>query len=191
MTLSFTDLTSYSTILERMSPSVAIEFLNEYFTSMHEVIDEHGGQILNYIGDAVMVIYGAPKDLKDHEKKAVSCAIKMRERLEVLNQKWDKTEMSRYWRNNGIEKITARIGLHTGNAITGNLGSDRMLQYSAIGDVVNVAARLEQANKQFGTSIAFSQEIHTALTRDLYELAEFKGEIQLKGRESATKVYTI
>ena len=191
VTLTFTDIASYSTILERMSPSIAVEFLNEYFTAMHEIISEHNGQILNYIGDAVMVVYGAPQDLRDHEMLAVQCAIKMRERLDELNLHWETSKLSRYWKNNGIEKIVARTGLHTGNAITGNIGSDQMLQYSAIGDVVNVAARLEQANKQFGTTIAFSEEIRTALEEELYERAEFMGEIQLKGREVATRVYSI
>ena len=138
-----------------------------------------------------MVIYGAPEDLRDHEMHAVQCAMKMRERLDELNKHWEETKLARYWKNHGIEKITARTGLHTGNAITGNIGSDQMLQYSAIGDVVNVAARLEQASKQFGSTIAFSEEIRMALEEELYEQSEFRGEIQLKGREVTTKVYSI
>ena len=191
VTLSFTDISAYSTIIEHMSPKVAVEFLNEYFTAMHDVIEEFDGHILNYIGDSVMVVFGAPEELKDHELQAVKCAVKMRQKLEELNQKWDDNELSRYWKNHGIDIITARTGIHTGSIIAGNIGSERMLQYSTIGDVVNVASRLEQANKEFDTSIAFSQEIYTALTKDLNSESSFQGEIQLKGRENATKVYSI
>ena len=191
VTLSFTDISSYSTIIEHMSPKVAVEFLNEYFTAMHDVIEQHGGHILNYIGDCIMVVFGAPEEMDNHENQAIKCAVKMREKLAELNSRWDESELSRYWSNHGIEKITARTGVHTGSIIAGNIGSERMLQYSAIGDVVNVASRLEQANKEFGTDIAFSKEIYTALTKDLISKAISQGAISLKGREGETQVYSI
>ena len=191
VTLSFTDLSAYSTIIEHMSPKVAVEFLNEYFTAMHDVIEEHGGHILNYIGDCIMVVFGAPEEMDNHENQAIKCAMKMREKLIEMNTQWDESELSRYWSNHGIEKITARTGIHTGSIIAGNIGSERMLQYSAIGDVVNVAARLEQANKEFGTDIAFSKEIYTALTKDLNSEASSQGNITLKGRDGETQVYSI
>ena len=191
VTLSFTDISSYSTIIEHMSPKVAVEFLNEYFTAMHDVIEQHGGHILNYIGDCIMVVFGAPEEMDNHENQAIKCAMKMREKLVEMNSKWDESELSRYWSNHGIEKITARTGIHTGSIIAGNIGSERMLQYSAIGDVVNVASRLEQANKEFGTDIAFSKEIYTALTKDLNSKAKSQGAISLKGREGETQVYSI
>ena len=191
VTLSFTDISSYSTIIEHMSPKVAVEFLNEYFTAMHNVIEQHGGHILNYIGDCIMVVFGAPEEMDNHENQAIKCAVKMREKLAELNSRWDESELSRYWSNHGIEKITARTGVHTGSIIAGNIGSERMLQYSAIGDVVNVASRLEQANKEFGTDIAFSKEIYTALTKDLNSKAKSQGAISLKGREGETQVYSI
>ena len=191
VTLSFTDLSAYSTIIEHMSPKVAVEFLNEYFTAMHDVIEKHGGHILNYIGDCIMVVFGAPEEMDNHENQAIKCAMKMREKLVEMNTKWDESELSRYWSNHGIEKITARTGIHTGSIIAGNIGSERMLQYSAIGDVVNVAARLEQANKEFGTDIAFSKEIYTALTKELNSKASSQGNITLKGRDGETQVYSI
>ena len=191
VTLSFTDISSYSTIIEHMSPKVAVEFLNEYFTAMHDVIEEHGGHILNYIGDCIMVVFGAPEEMDNHENQATKCAMKMREKLVEMNTKWDESELSRYWSNHGIEKITARTGIHTGSIIAGNIGSERMLQYSAIGDVVNVASRLEQANKEFGTNIAFSKEIYTALTKELNSAAKSEGSINLKGRDGETQVYSI
>ena len=115
----------------------------------------------------------------------------MREKLDELNEKWNENEFSRYWKNHGIDKITARTGVHTGGVIAGNIGCDRMLQYSTIGDTVNVASRLEQANKEFSTSILFSHEIYSSLTKDLYDKANYQGEISLKGRDQKTKVYDI
>ena len=158
---------------------------------MHDVIEEHDGQIINYIGDSVMVVYGAPQKLEDHEIISVRCAIAMREKLKELNQKWDETEFSRYWKNHGINEIAARTGIHTGSVIAGNIGSDRMLQYSTIGDTVNVASRLEQKNKDFDTDILFSQKIYTSLTKDLYDKANYEGEVSLKGRDTMTRTYSI
>ena len=103
----------------------------------------------------------------------------------------DDNESSRYWKNHGIENISVRTGIHTGSVIAGNIGSEKMLQYSTIGDVVNVAARLEQANKDFDTNICISEEIYINLTKKLHDAASFSGEIKLKGRNSSSKVYGI
>ena len=191
VSISFTDISQYSTIIEHMSPETAVKFLNEYFSGMHDVIEKYNGQIINYIGDSVMVVFGAPEKLEDHEIVSVRCAMEMRVKLDEMNQKWDETEFSRYWKNHGIEKITARTGIHTGSVIAGNIGSNRMLQYSTIGDTVNVASRLEQRNKDFETEILFSQEIYTSLTSDLYGKAKYEGELNLKGRDTSTKAYSI
>ena len=191
VSISFTDISSYSTIIEHMSPETAVKFLNQYFTAMHDVIEKHNGQIINYIGDSVMVVFGAPEKLEDQELLSVRCAISMRDRLAQLNDEWNKNEFSRYWKNHGIDGISARTGIHTGSVIAGNIGSDRMLQYSTIGDTVNVASRLEQRNKDFSTDILFSHEIYTALTKKLYDKANYEGEISLKGRDTKTKVYSI
>jgi len=191
VSILFTDLSDYSTITENMAPEVALEFLNEYFSEMHNVIKEFNGQILNYIGDSIMVVFGAPNKLKGHENKAVECSLKMREKLIQLNQLWEKNDTSRYWKNHGIESIKMRIGVHTGSVIAGNVGSVDMIQYSTIGDTVNVAARLEKANKEFGTEILFGDEVYTSLTKKLHSKSKLSGEIILKGRAKPTKVYSI
>ena len=187
----FTDLSSYSTITENMSPEIALEFLNEYFTKMHEIIIAYEGHILNYIGDSIMVVFGAPQKLKNHENQEVECSLKMNEALKELNAKWDESKLSRYWKNHAIDNISMRTGIHTGSVIAGNIGSPEMLQYSTIGDTVNVASRLEKANKEFNTEISFSHEIYTALEEELFEKSILSGEITLKGRKSTTKVYSI
>ena len=191
VSIMFTDLSSYSTITENMSPEVALDFLNEYFTKMHEIIKEYEGHILNYIGDSIMVVFGAPQKLKDHENQAVNCALKMKKLLGELNSQWDENKLSRYWKNHGINAITMRTGIHTGSVIAGNIGSPEMLQYSTIGDTVNVASRIEQANKEFNTEISFSHEIYTALEEKLFGKSKLSGEITLKGRTKPTKVYSI
>ena len=191
ISILFTDISSYSTIIEHMSPETVVKFLNEYFSAMHDIIEKYKGQIINYIGDSVMVVFGAPEKVEDHELFSVRCALEMRKELKALNQRWDQSQFSRYWKNHGIESIQARTGIHTGSVIAGNIGSDRMLQYSTIGDTVNVASRLEQRNKEFSTDILFSHEIYTSLTKDLYDEAKYQGEISLKGRGTKTKVYSI
>ena len=191
VSVAFTDISSYSTIIENMSPKVAVKLLNQYFSRMHDIIEKHGGHILNYIGDSIMVVFGAPNDIDDHELKAVQCAIEMRDTLESLNDEWDQSEFSRFWKNHGIERVTARTGIHSGSVIAGNIGSDRMLQYSTIGDVVNVASRMEKANKEFGTDICFSHEIYINLKKELHDSASLSGEVKLKGRSSPSKVYSI
>ena len=191
VSILFNDISDYSTITENMAPEIALEFLNEYFSEMHKVIREFNGQILNYIGDSIMVVFGAPNKLKGHENKAIECAIMMREKLEDLNQSWDENDTSRYWKNHGIQSIKMRIGVHTGSVIAGNVGSVDMIQYSTIGDTVNVAARLEKANKDFGTNILFGDEVYTSLTKKLHSQSTLSGEVTLKGRAKPTKVYSI
>ena len=124
VSISFTDISSYSTIIEHMSPETAVKLLNEYFSAMHDVIEKHNGQIINYIGDSVMVVFGAPIKLEDHELLYVICAIEMREKLNALNQRWDKSEFSRCWKNHGIKSITARTSIYIGNVIACNIISD-------------------------------------------------------------------
>ncbi len=191
VTISFTDMNKYSTIIEKMSPEIAVQFLNEYFTSLHKVIKKYNGVILNYVGDSVMVIYGAPESQKDHEILALKTAIDMRDELKKLNERWNENKFSRYWKNVGINEVTCRTGLHCGNLIIGNMGSDDLLQYSAIGDVVNIASRLETINKEFSTEIAMSEEIYASLTDDFVDKVKLQGQLNLKGRSNSTNVYSI
>ena len=191
VTISFTDMVDYSTIVEKMSPELAVDFLNEYYNAVHNVILDHNGMVLNYVGDSVMVIYGAPYKQENHEIMAVNASIKIRDEIKKLNDKWNENNFSRFWRNRGIDEVSCRTGIHCGNLIVGNIGSDHLIQYSAIGDAVNIASRLEVINKDFGTNIAMSEEIYASLTDEFADKAKLEGELTLKGRSNKTNVYSI
>ena len=105
VSVAFTDISSYSTIIENMSPKVAVKLLNQYFSKMHDVIEKHGGHILNYIGDSIMIVFGAPDDVDDHELKAVKCAIEMNEALKKFKQRMGKIRIFSF-----LEKSRNRKG---------------------------------------------------------------------------------
>ena len=191
VTISFTDMESYSSIIEKMSPKIAVDFLNEYYSAIHNVIIQYKGMVLNYVGDSVMVVYGAPQTLQNHEESAVRAAIEIRKKLKLLNQKWEKDGFSRYWKNRGINEVKCRTGIHSGNLIVGNIGSEHLIQYSAIGDAVNIASRLERKNKDFGTDIAISEEVHTALPESLVDQTNLEGDMALRGRSKKMSVFSL
>ena len=191
VTISFTDMESYSSIIEKMSPKIAVDFLNEYYSAIHNVIIQYKGMVLNYVGDSVMVVYGAPQTLQNHEESAVRAAIEIRKKLKLLNQKWEKEGFSRYWKNRGINEVKCRTGIHSGNLIVGNIGSEHLIQYSAIGDAVNIASRLERKNKDFGTDIAISEEVHAALPESLVNQTKLEGDMALRGRSKKMSVFSL
>ena len=181
--IMFTDIVGFTSLM-RADEKKALNLLYYNRQLLEPIIKKYNGEILKEMGDGTLNSFSSAIE-------AVRCAMEMREKLDEMNQKWNETEFSRYWKNHGIEKITARTGIHTGSVIAGNIGSNRMLQYSTIGDTVNVASRLEQRNKDFETEILFSQEIYTSLTSDLYGKAKYEGELNLKGRDTSTKAYSI
>ena len=133
----------------------------------------------------MMVFFGDPetKGEKEDARICIEMALEMQERMVELREKWAQEGFA--------EPFEIRMGVNTGYCNVGNFGSDQRLTYTIIGGEVNVAARLEQANKEFNTEISFSHEIYTALKTDLHIQAKFSGEITLKGRAVKTKVYSI
>jgi adenylate cyclase len=144
VTVYFSDLAGFSSISEVLTPSDLVKFMNQYFSAMTDIIQEHGGLVEKYIGDAIFAVFGAPFDDPDHASKAVSAALRCRERLHRLNI--EPAEWQRF-------TLRQRIGLNTGDALVGNVGSRQRFNYTATGDTVNIASRLESANKYFGTEI--------------------------------------
>lgn len=186
VTVLFSDLQGYSTIVEERSPEDVITFVNQYFEAMQDVITRHGGVVIELLGDAILAVFGAPGELPGHATAATRCAIAMRDRLRVLNDELDDSAAA-----DRTPRLSHRIGIHTGKVVAGNIGGRSYMKYGVIGDVVNVAARLEQRNKETNTSILISDEVLDRLPSDLAARAAHQGEIQLKGRRKPQGVHSL
>jgi len=143
----FTDITSFTALVETLEPSVLGPLLNEYLTGMTEIVFAHDGTVAKIVGDALHVLCGAPGEQPDHAARAVACALALDEYAQAFRARCHKK---------GIALGVTRIGVHAGPAIVGNFGGGRFFDYTAYGDTINVAARLEAANKQLGTRICAS-----------------------------------
>lgn len=177
VTVYFSDIASFSTISEKMTPTELVAAMNEYLSAMTDIIEKHGGFVDKYIGDAIVAVFGAPLDDPDHATSAVSAAIECATALphiESVRAAFGQT-------------IQQRIGLNTGEALVGNIGSRRRFNYTVMGDMVNLASRLEGANKFFGTTIMASETTRNA-TGETFVWRELDG-IKVKGRNQAVKIY--
>ncbi len=191
VTILFSDLRGYSTLSEVLSPTQIVSFLNAYLGGMNEVIEEHNGTVIEYLGDAILAVFGAPYELANHPVLAVRCAAAMRVRLNEQNDEWERSGLAELWKSHGLEAPAARIGVHTGKVVAGNLGSTTRMKYAVIGDTVNVAARLEQLNKELETDILFSEAVWNLLDDELREQVQDVGAHQVKGRAQAVHAYTL
>jgi adenylate cyclase len=179
----FSDIRGFSTMVETASPNEAVTFLNEYLTEMTEAVQSHGGYINNFIGDAIVVIFGAPLDLAEKERHAVEAAMAMRQRLAELNRR----RLER-----GVSAIRSGIGISTGEAVAGQIGSMERLQYTVIGDAVNVAARLETLTKeQPDFPILINEATADALKNNAEIGLKSLGPYQVKGRTEPVQVYAV
>ena len=154
LTLLFSDLAGFTSASEAMPPESVAEVLNAYFTRMTATVHGHGGTLDKFIGDAVMAFWNAPLLQPDHAAQALACALAMQADMDILRTQWQGTAFAR---------VRLRIGLHTGEAAVGHLGSQQRFTYTAVGDAVNTAARLEGANKPFGTEVLVSGATRNAL----------------------------
>ena len=151
----FSDIASFTSHAEKMGPEMSVAFLNEYLTAMTEIIEEQGGLVDKYIGDGIMAFWGAPILSQDHPDRACRTAI-------AQVQKMDQTFES--WRNKyNLSHLSIRIGIDSGKAIVGNIGSTHRMNYTIVGDTVNLASRLEGLNKAYGTRICISQATRSQL----------------------------
>ena len=191
VTVLFSDLRGYSTISEQLPPVQVVEMLNTYLGAMNLLIDAHHGCVIEFFGDGILAVFGAPYHMSDHSEQAVLCAMEMRERLILLNQEWKNSEVSRFLKGCGMDQLGVRIGIHTGRVVAGNLGSPTRMKYAVIGDTVNVAARLETLNKELGTDILVSGEVHAHLPDEIAKNMQAHGQHKVKGREQSVLVYSI
>ncbi len=148
LTIFFSDIEGFTTLSEGMSPLDVVSLLNEYLTAMTDIIFDYNGLLDKYEGDAIMAVFGAPVNHADHAIRACRCAIKNQRVLSKLREKWQ---------SEGKPQIKVRIGINTGDVVVGNMGSTMRFDYTVIGDNVNLASRLETANKVFNTSILISE----------------------------------
>lgn len=166
ITIWFSDIAGFTTVAERLNPEALVQRLNHHFTLIGEIIEAEGGIIDKYVGDAVVAVFGAPVPQPDHAARALRAALRVQEKLATESGEPDSFKI--------------RIGLNSGSCVVGSIGSEKRLNYTAIGDAVNVAARLEAANKDFGTAILCSNATVRAAGPG-FRVREL-GPIQVKGR---------
>jgi adenylate cyclase len=180
VSIMFTDLRDFTTLSEAMAAEQVAQQLNEYFPMMVQAVERNHGIINDFIGDAVMAVYGAPVDNPDHALDAVRTALQMQAGLEVLNAGWQ---------TRGLPTLRMGIGIHTGSVFAGNVGAPRRMKYTVVGDAVNVAARLEGLNKDLQTTLLISGDTYASV-KDWIK-AEDRGDFRVKGRHQVVKVYEI
>ncbi|MEP6839228.1 MAG: adenylate/guanylate cyclase domain-containing protein [Bradyrhizobium sp.] len=180
VTIFFSDIEGFSRIAEKMPAHDLMHLMNEYLSEMTDIIERHGGYVDKYIGDSIVALFGAPADDPNHAANAARAALDCSARLAELNR--DSTAFKDC-------KLAQRIGINSGEALVGNFGSRKRFNYSVMSDAVNLASRLEGANKFYGTSIIAS-ETTVALAGDAFAWRELDT-IRVKGRNQALKIYDL
>ena len=172
-TFLFTDVRGFTNLSEKLEPEQVTEIMNKVLTAQVTCIQAHGGMVDKFIGDACMAIFNAPLDLYEHEKRAVACAQDMRTAIKQLQKELP-------------EPIAIGIGVNSGEAVIGNMGSDTRFDFSGIGDAINIAARLESATKEVGVDIL----IGDATAKNLDFGLKLLKPIKVKGKSKPLKIYT-
>lgn len=179
-TIFFSDIRSFTAISEKLQPEEVVEFLNQYMTEMVKCVQETGGTVDKFIGDAIMATWGALRDSKQHAKSSIEAALRMRDKLIEFNK------------GRGTVKkpiIQIGCGINTGYVIAGQIGSADKMEYTVIGDSVNLASRVESLNKETHTDILITETTYQEIKSDYHVLS--MGEIELKGKSKAQKVYAV
>jgi adenylate cyclase len=180
VTLFFSDLAGFTTISERLSPETVVGLLNDYLSRMTGIILDEAGTVDKFEGDAIMAFWGAPLDQEDQAPRACRAALRQQAALAELNQGFAGLD---------LPPLSMRIGLHTGDAIVGNLGSEKRFDYTVIGDTVNLASRLEGLNKFYGSRVMAS-EVTVAACAGALEFRELDL-VAVKGKEQAVRVFEV
>ena len=182
MTFMFSDIRGFTPISEKYkgNPEGLTKLINRFLTRMTDIIIKNGGTIDKFMGDCIMAFWNAPLDDGQHEENAIQSALEMQEELKLLN-----AELT----TEGLPNINIGIGINTGEALVGNMGSDQRFDYSVIGDAVNLASRLESSSKTLGKTLVIGEK--TMEAAKLNYNFEYVDEITVKGKTEAIKVYTI
>ncbi len=179
LTLLFSDLAGFTSMSERLSPEMVAKVINLYLTEMTRIIIASGGTVDKFIGDAVMAFWGAPLDDPEHAIHGVESAILMQEKMDELQESFSSM---------GAGVVALRIGVHTGPAIVGNMGSEVRFDYTALGDSVNLASRLEGVNKTYGTRILLSES--TAAELEGRIALRQVDRVRVKGKQQPVEIFT-
>jgi adenylate cyclase len=177
VTILFADIKGFTALSEKMEPEKVVEVLNTFFTEMVELVFQHQGALDKFLGDALMADFGVPVEIPQAPAQAVACALAMHRRLQEM-------------RDQGLTPIKGmRIGINTGEAIVGNIGSDKRMDFTVIGDVVNVAARLQELTKELEADTLVSE----ATFREVEGQFSFQAvpPVVLRGRRESTTVYRL
>jgi class 3 adenylate cyclase len=173
----FTDITGFTSLVETAAPEVLAELLNEYVGGLTDVVFAHEGTVAKVIGDAIQVLFNAPGDQDDYATRAIACAQALDEWAEAFRARW---------KEKGVDFGATRIGVHAGPALVGNFGGDRFFDFTAYGDTVNTAARLEAANKTLGTRICVSDVVANGAQ---HFRGRPVGDLMLRGRSEALRAH--
>jgi adenylate cyclase len=180
VTVLFSDIRGFTTLSEQLEPEAVVEQLNEYFQTWTDIIFKYDGTVDKFIGDAVMAIFGAPVAHPDDAERAVRAAWDMKSALDKLNDRWT---------TQGKHTFAIGVGLNTGEAIVGNMGSHQAMGYTVIGDTVNLASRLEGKTKDLGAFLLISETTYAAL-KDLVEVEAFS-DVTVKGKSKTISVFAV
>ena len=181
-TVMFSDLRGFTSFAETLEPATVIDSLNRYLTEMSEAILDHGGTLVAYMGDGIMAVFGAPLQQDDHADRALAAAREMLERLKGFNA---------WLREEGLhEGFKMGIGLNSGQVMSGHVGSERRLEYTALGDTTNTAARLEGMTKGTPYQLYVADSTHSRLSGPPEDLVEV-GEFEVRGRTAKVKLWSL
>ncbi|HPT46165.1 MAG TPA: adenylate/guanylate cyclase domain-containing protein, partial [Candidatus Rifleibacterium sp.] len=181
LTVMFTDLAGFTTISEKLAPEQLTELMNEYLDEMTRILFAYGGTLDKYIGDAIMGFWNHPTAQPDHAQRAVECAISMQRKLAELRQKW---------LSQGLPKVEVRAGINTAVCMVGFIGSDIQMNFTCLGDGVNLASRLEGANKAYNTLMMISDTVHAGIDKKLIS-TRFLDFLAVKGKNKPVEVYEV
>ncbi len=180
MTVLFSDIRGFTSLSEHMAPEALADFINQYLSPMTKIVFDEKGTLDKYIGDAVMAFWNAPLDQADHALRGCRAAVRMLERLD---------ELKAGWRAAGLPELEIGIGVNTGPMVVGNMGSDVRVDYTVLGDAVNLGARLEGTNKEYGTRIIISEFTRAAVKEGL--VTRRLGAVRVKGKKVPVGIYEL
>ena len=180
ITIFFSDIRGFTTLSEALSPEELVKLLNEYLSTMTEIIIECKGTIDKYMGDAIMAFWGAPVDLEDHPYYACVASLVQMDKL---------LQLQASWKERNLPSIDIGIGLNTGAAVVGNMGSSQRMDYTCMGDTINLGSRLEGSNKTYGTNIIISEYTYERVKDRVY--ARELDLVQVKGKTHPVRIYEL